>query len=93
MSIYRECDVYISQFAGNELGRTLDSAAGDLFHFAIVFGAVFGLFVVMGYVFFSAKVEQFSSLAWSLQTCAFMVTRESGILFLTNFWAVLPLRK
>jgi len=58
--------------------KTLALAASDILHFMVVFGVVFMGYVMMGTLVFGYKIQEFSSLLNSLQTCFETLLGEIG---------------
>ncbi len=49
--------------------KTIQSAATDLFHFAILFTIVVGGYTVLGFVVFGSAIDEFSSFSKSFESC------------------------
>lgn len=58
--------------------QTLINAASDLFHFMVVFSAVYNLYVITGHLLFSGDIVQFNSYMASFNTCFLCLMGDFG---------------
>ena len=59
--------------------RTITNAAVDLFHWLILFGLIFFLYVYMGFLIFGTAILSFSTVERSFQTCFGILLGEIGV--------------
>lgn len=59
--------------------RTITNAAIDLFHWLVLFGLIFFLYVYMGFLIFGTAILSFSTVERSFQTCFGILLGEIGV--------------
>eukprot|EP00949_MAST-11_sp_MAST-11-sp1_P002783 g2783.t1 len=77
--LFRTLNMFDFQPRVGLVTRTLERAAGDLFHFIVVFLLVIFGYSVVGYLNFGHSIEAFSTMSSSVVTCFEILLGEIGV--------------